>query len=99
MSRSILVIDTPGNCVSCRMGNINMNDMGKGGMYCQFNKREKISWENAKKEKPVWCPLKEIQKTSVGIEACIGNQAQCLQSYVDGYNACLDEILKESEEV
>ena len=41
------------------------------------------------------CPLKEIHKTSVGIEACIGNKIECIQSYVDGYNACIDQILRE----
>lgn len=60
MGKSILVIDTPEKCASCQMGNINLYDMSKGGVYCQLNKKEDISWENAKKGKPDWCPLRDL---------------------------------------
>lgn len=46
-----------------------------------------------------WCPLRDVpEKTSARIEICIGNKTECIKSYVDGYNACIDEILKGKNE-
>ena len=60
MSKSILVLDTPENCASCQMSNLNLHDMSKCGVFCQLNKKEDISWKSAKNEKPDWCPLKDM---------------------------------------
>lgn len=84
MSKSILVIDTPKNCGKCPCFLEVATDC------CGVNGKDIDSHG-----KPDWCPLKEmIEKTSVGIEVCIGNKTECIKSYVDGYNACIDEILK-----
>ena len=83
MSKSILVIDTPEDCFKCDL---------KDGYFCGKTKH----WiDEDCFPKPDWCPLKDVtKKTSVGIEVCIGNKTECVKSYVDGYNACIDEILK-----
>ena len=88
MSKSILVIDTPENCASCQMCNMNLFDISKSDVQCQLNKNEDISWGKAETEKPDWCPLKEIPKKpdSPPINS---------ESYVAGWNDCIDEILKE----
>lgn len=84
MSKSILVIDTPENCDQCPCFLEVATDC------CGVNGKD-IDGHG----KPDWCPLKEmVEKTSVGIEVCIGNKTECVKSYVDGYNACIDEILK-----
>lgn len=87
MSKSILVIDTPENCYDCGI----RKGYSCGGIssVCGIGKTLPTNLH-----KPDWCPLKELPKTSVGIEVCIGNKAECVKSYVDGYNACIDEILK-----
>ena len=89
MSKSILVMDTPNNCASCQMSNINLYDMSKGGIYCQLNKRQDIPWENIKNGKPDWCPLKDVPEKEDILD--------CLDNYDKGYyvgrNACIDEII------
>lgn len=86
MSKSILVIDTPTSCGLCPCFLEVATDC------CGVTGKEVNASEKSK-----FCPLKEVHKTSVGIEVCIGNQTECVQSYVDGYNACIDEILKECD--
>lgn len=98
MSKSILVIDTPETCLDCMF----CRELHEGIEACCELSDELEDKELCRmieidycQEKPDWCPLKEmIRKTSVGIEVCIGNKTECVKSYVDGYNACIDEILK-----
>ena len=81
MNKSVLVIDTPNNCALCQMGNY---DMSKGGVYCQLNKKENISWKDAQKEKPDWCPLGDLPEKYEIVS----------MNFERGYNVCIDEILK-----
>lgn len=84
MSKSILLIDTPECCGKCPCFLEVATDC------CGVNGKDIDS-----QSKPDWCPLRDLPgKTSVGIETCIGNKTECVKSYVDGYNACIDEILK-----
>lgn len=84
MSKSILVIDTPDNCGKCPCFLEIATDC------CGVNGKDIDSHG-----KPDWCPMKDMpKKTIVGIEVCIGNKTECVKSYVGGYNACIDEILK-----
>ncbi len=86
MSKSILVVETPENCHKCLFSEF--HDFICGITNCNMSKEQSD-------KKPDWCPLGDIpNKTSVGIEICIGNNTECVKSYVDGYNACIDEILK-----
>lgn len=89
MSKSILVLDTPENCKKCDFFAERLCGNGR----CILNKYSGNIVPS--KTKAANCPLKEINKTSVGIEVCIGNQTECVQSYVDGYNDCVDQILRE----
>lgn len=87
MSKSNLVIDTPIQvCQKCKLCYECEND----NYMCAVE--GKIIPDG---EKPDWFPLRDLpNKTSVGIEVCIGNKTDCVKSYVDGYNTCIDEILK-----
>ena len=67
-----------------------MREMSGIGVCRKWNRKDLSTF-------PEDCPLRDIQKTSVGIEVCIGNKTESIQSYVDGYNACVDEILKERD--
>lgn len=93
MGKSFLVIDTPKNCYDCPCGIMYEGKFGDVYSECQAKESE-MEEKDFRNVIPDWCPLKEISETSVGIEVCIGNQAECVQSYVDGYNDCIDYILK-----
>lgn len=93
MNKSILLIDTPENCASCQMENINLYDMSKGIVYCQLNKKQEISWENAKNGKPDWCPLKNVPEKRP--EPHFTSETAYLLGVDKGWNNCIDEILKE----
>lgn len=87
MSKSILLIDTPENCGKCPCFLEVATDR------CGVNGRDIDSHS-----KPDRCPLKEMpKKTNAGIEVCIGNKTECIKSYVDGYNACINETLQNNQ--
>lgn len=74
MSKAVLVIDMPENCADCPMRSMNLYDMSKTNIYCQCNKASDIPWELARKEKPDWCPLRELPEKKLynGVEGIIG---------------------------
>lgn len=92
MSKSILILDTPENCETCKLLERNCN-----GKYCSpakyFNAKELDN--NLKvKGKPDWCPLQKIpDKKELGYE----NYGKDMEA--TGFNACIDEILKERKRV
>lgn len=73
MSKAILVMDMPKNCMRCPKA-----DFAK----CRITKRISTGYF-----RPVYCPLRKIPQA----QNSNGN-------YVKGYNDCIDEILKGSEE-
>lgn len=90
--KAILVMEMPEGCLKCPMGNMNLHDMSKSGMYCQLNKREDISYDAAGGSRPGWCPLvamperKEERLLGTDIKHTFRYGASC------GWNACLDAI-------
>lgn len=79
MSKSILVIDTPENCCGCDL---------EYGHYCGKEKRY-ISEEEFESI-PDWCPLRDLSEKKE--ENKYHNNYE--RGVVDGFNACIDEILK-----
>ena len=82
MSKLILVIDTPDSCRECPLcaeEHMTYRD------YCRIT--DDVIWTL---DKPEWCPLLELpEKLSP-----TGNPYdEYGDGYVDGYNACIDEIL------
>lgn len=102
MSKSILVIDTPENCRECPCHFTDMVgfESGKEKFFrflCGVKNREIT--ENVNTDRQDWCPLLDFPKEKYfAIEYCVGNKENCIESYVDGYNACIDEILKGGEQ-
>lgn len=89
MSKSILVIETPKCCEECPL---EMDVDGKLGVnICRG--REKYSYNPDSKEKPDWCPLKEVPEKED--KSIFYNNYKT--GYVNGFNACIDEILRENE--
>ena len=84
MSKAILVIDMPDSCRECPFFGSRYTDMCCGGM----NNRT-IDYPYPKDFRQDWCPLKavpEIKLSKVPYEADY-------QSYRQGFDNCLDEIL------
>ncbi len=87
--KSFLVFDTPANCTECPLSLDVEDTHGHAYMGNICRKEGKTNPDSTKK--PVWCPLKSglIYK----------NQNEYNNSFESGfaagYNACIDEILKE----
>ena len=82
MSKAILVIDMPKHCSECPVCEVWEAIPSCEEYYCTIKKKEIMD----RCRKPDWCPLKNPPKHMI----CFGED-----DYVDGYNDCLDKILKE----
>lgn len=88
MSKSILLINTPESCCQCRFS-------GSDGDYCCLKENmvsdsNMISEEEYLNKKPDWCPLRDLpEKRKVPLQ-----YPYLHQLIADGWNACVDEILK-----
>lgn len=83
MSKSILVIDTLENCGQCPCFLEVATDC------CGVNGKD-IDGHG----KPDWCPLKDVPKKKNVRNFCLGEKDFEQKGYQQGYNACIDEILK-----
>lgn len=79
MSKSILVIDTPENCMRCDLENRH---------HCVWGMRyiEDFEFEFI----PDWCPVKSVPRKKE--ENKYHNNYE--KGYDAGFNACIDKILK-----
>lgn len=79
MSKSILVIDTPENCVKCILYHYPSCRCCITGRF-QNNISEDF--------KPDWCPLRNLPEKANHPDYCDNGR------YDKGWNDCIDEILK-----
>lgn len=79
MSKSVLVIDTPGNCYSCCL-----HEPIRNWSYCAV-KLKRI--ENSS-VKPDWCPLMDLPEKDNGDYPSNTFDA----GFAEGRNECIDEI-------
>ena len=86
MSKSILVIDTPENCMECHLLTLLMNC---GKPTCMGTRNH----VHSKYEKPDWCPLKPAPKKMVPGNRYIGEEGM---QYIKGWNDCRNLILGEN---
>lgn len=85
MEKGIIVVDVPEKCSECIFSN-------PDGDYCPFHGA--ISYVEYDDKKPDWCPIRPLPEK---MEVC-GTYPQpdgITASYKVGWNACIDEILKE----
>jgi hypothetical protein len=54
--KAVLVIDMPNRCWECPIHYLNI---------CEAN-QYKVGWENGRNGKPEWCPLKPLNKETIG---------------------------------
>lgn len=106
MNKSILVIDTPNRCLDCPLGNSEESDGEE--VYCSilecttyqseiYEDEEEEELYNSKK--PDYCPLKEVprKKIAIGIDGTSSVTEIRERGRQEGYNACIEEILKGSD--
>ena len=91
MSKAILVIDMPSRCLNCNcVGYINHN--GKFNV-CRIS-GEILKEDDYYKQRPNSCPLREVPQKTDFRKA----KTETVLNWIEGYNACIDEIMKGSEE-
>lgn len=92
MSKSVLVIDTPENCLDCQF----CYELDEGVEACcsisdddkDTILMKKINYEYGYCQgKPDWCPLKELPNKK--------NWGEIFNGNVKGWNDCLKEIIGE----
>lgn len=86
MAKVMLIIDEPNSCISCPC--IYFPNTPYLNPYCKGYSNLSVE-ETYKKEKPTWCPLREVPQKKDINEAILVSE----RGYVEGYNACLDELL------
>lgn len=86
MSKSVLVMDTPENCDSCCLRREPIRNCP-----CCAAKLKRIKDPGIK---PDWCPLKPLPEKNTAENDM--TDYQC--GMVDGWNACLREIVETSDE-
>ena len=79
--KSMLVIDTPNECVECPLRSVN-----KKGIWCQVV-CEPVHESFFSRTRMAWCPLKPVPEKYKGD----------LRNYEVGWNDCIDEITGETE--
>lgn len=85
MNKSVLVIDTPGNCYSCCL-----HEPVRNWSYCAV-KLKRIEDSSVK---PDWCPLKPLPEKDNFDDL----YDEYYTGYHDGWNDCLREITGKSKE-
>ena len=83
MSKSVLVIDTPGSCMGCNFficdGDTNMDS-------CMARETARpVDLE--KYDKPEWCPLKPLPEKMTGVAS-----TDHWKSIKEGWNGCINKI-------
>jgi len=90
--KSVLVIETPRNCDECFCSAVHQDIDGLRHM-CRFTWLE-LTGENMVQTRPKWCPLKPMPEKQDMMEF---HRANGIYSQRKGWNACLEEILGETE--
>lgn len=85
MSKAILVMDIPDSCSECPC-------CGDCVDICHAAIRV-LKETDLENQKPDWCPLKEVPEKKSEFSA----QNDYLLYSAKGWNACIDEILKEKD--
>jgi len=88
MSKSILILDTPANCINCPLASA-AREKHSGQMCWKCAIHPTIMIENGK-IKPEWCPLKPIPEKQTHYNTDTPHHRYAK----DGWNACLNELTK-----
>lgn len=84
MSKVMLLMDKPDNCLECEFSDRRLD----GTLRCTRNKDASNTVFGL--AMPRWCPMKDVPKRKRS-----KRYTNPLKSWINGWNACIDEILKE----
>lgn len=88
MDKAILVIDMPDKCWKCPIcASYQTSAFSIREYWCTANENEDVDPD----KKPDWCPLKCVPKKRKEKYASDVGDRDC--GFIDGWNACIDEIL------
>ena len=98
MAKAVLIMDMPESCFGCNFLYCNADS---GIDSCQAMEVSRIVNSDTY-DKPDWCPLRELpeKKEEFELRECKGSVKGIWKvSLIEnkGFNACLDEILKEKK--
>lgn len=89
MAKAVLVMDMPENCENCACKYFSYED---DALYdCAITGKTIPINGGRYGEKPDWCPLRELSEKKGGDKW----QDEISDSYNAGWNACIEEIIKE----
>lgn len=98
MSKSVLVIDTPENCLDCQFGTGYCSDLEYEGLCeladcldCNEILITEEYYDCESKLRPDWCPLKPFPEKDNFDDP----YDEYYTGYSDGWNRCLKEIVGE----
>lgn len=83
MAKAILVMDMPECCADCQLA-----DDDPSGLYCMFAD-DYYDGSDSSEDRASFCPLRKLPEKKE-LYLSINNQ----KGYCEGWNACLDKILK-----
>ena len=89
MPKAVLIMDMPGSCFGCNFCHINSS--GREDRCQAFEVSRAVNSETY--EKPDWCPLRELPEKIPELKAGYEDLSTSIRRV--GWNACLDEILKD----
>ena len=95
MSKAVLVMDMPSSCMECPLGK-NMSNSIEVCIQCPLGKCAVDAETETRQD---WCPLRELpEKSEVSdCDELCDTDDWYDSGYTDGYNACIDELLKGEE--
>lgn len=85
MSKSVLVIDTPENCISCSISR-DCSNILETCTFCPIAGKSVLDGEA--ESIPDWCPLMDLPEKDNGDYPANTFDA----GFVEGWNQCIDEI-------
>ena len=97
MSKAILVIDMPSSCKECNMS-VLARESHTGQMCFRCVHYPTIMVLTKETKRPDWCPIKPMPNKIGMEESCKMPRSGCIADVINSYNACIDEIMKGSEE-
>lgn len=87
--KAVLVIDMPKSCKECFLCGIGGEDLGQ--YVCS------LTGEHSESPHLVGCPLRPLPDCMNNHAQILGEDGRYSRGFIDGWNACLDAIMGETE--
>jgi hypothetical protein len=91
MAKAVLIMDMPECCGECCFKDFRAS----GRLTCICTDKYMELEEDMDKRRPDWCPLRELPEKIPELKSGYENLSTSIRQV--GWNACLDEILKEPQ--